>query len=77
MTTTPPEPEWVWDEEVEITVRVRVRARPNPEFFEGWDDRTPTGAAITAILSGRTNFESMDGYADLFGEAYILDADEF
>jgi hypothetical protein len=61
-----------WDTEVELRVIMRVRARPNPEYFEGWQNRTPEGLAQTALLVGRDDPEGIDGYADLTGQVDIM-----
>ena len=65
-----------WDEEVEVLVRVRVKVKPNPEFFEGWQGRTALGLAQTAVWTGLSNPEIIDGYADLTGDVDIVEVSE-
>jgi hypothetical protein len=66
-----------WDEEISVLVTVRIKARTNPEYFEGWMGRTPLDLAKSAALSGSINdLERADGWADLIGEAYVVDVEE-
>lgn len=62
-----------WDEEVTLLVTVRVKAKPNPEYFEGWMERTPQDLAQTGVWTGFRDPEHTDGYADLIGELDVVD----
>lgn len=63
-----------WDAEVTLIVTVKVTAQPNPDYFEGWLGRTPEDCAMSLLSRvGWEKLERMDGYADLIGEADIVD----
>lgn len=68
------EPNEEWDITVQVTATVTVKARPNPDYFHGWEDREPEDAAVAAVLRGYINLASTDGFADLIGEAEVIDA---
>lgn len=66
-----------WDEEFELTVRIRVKAKPNPDIYERSYGRKPIDYAMTALnCAGLRDAERLDGYADLIGEAYIVDVEK-
>lgn len=65
-------PPVAWDEEVQIVVTVRVRGGGEQERDY---QRTAADAAMTAILTGRSDLSDMDGFADLSGSADIIDVE--
>lgn len=79
--TQPVDPEFdptiEWDEEVQVLVTVHVKARTNPEFFEKWYHREPKHAAMNAVWGGPESLERADGFADLIGEARIIDVEVY
>lgn len=72
--TEPQVPPIEWDEEVELLVTVRVKASGQPEADYG---RTAGTAAMQAVLVGRSDLSRIDGYADLEGDADIIDIREW
>src|SRR5205085_5835691 len=58
-----------WDAWIPVLVMVHVTARPNPDYFEGWGERTPEQLALQAVVTSQSDPSLMDGFADLIGEA--------
>lgn len=66
-----------WSQDINVMVTIRVNAKSNPEFYEGLGGRTPLDLAISAgWRAGLGNLGNVDGWADMLGDADVIDVQE-